>query len=100
LHRQRAGPAGGAARRFLILIVHAAVSGARRAFIAFLSEVDTGSREENASKQESRAPFRFHRNGKGSSRTRRTLLTPCWQQAFDRKGAGKLSGFRLRFERK
>ncbi|MVT66830.1 hypothetical protein GPL21_17160 [Bradyrhizobium pachyrhizi] len=34
---------------------------------AFLSEVDTGSREENASKQGSRAPFRFHRNGKGSS---------------------------------
>ena len=30
LHRQRAGPAGGAAHRFLILIVHAAVSGARR----------------------------------------------------------------------
>jgi peptide/nickel transport system permease protein len=26
-----------------------------------------GSREENASKQESRAPFRFYRNGKGSS---------------------------------
>jgi hypothetical protein len=33
-------------------------------------------------------------------RTRRSLLTPCWQQAFDRKGAGKLTGFRLRFERK
>jgi hypothetical protein len=28
--------------------------------------VDTGSREENASKQESRAPFRFYRNGRGS----------------------------------
>ncbi|MEY9149391.1 transposase [Bradyrhizobium elkanii] len=35
-------------------------------FRAFSSEVDTGSREENASKQESRAPFRFHRNGKSS----------------------------------
>jgi predicted secreted hydrolase len=34
---------------------------------AFSSEVDTGSREENASKEESRAPFRFHRNGNGSS---------------------------------
>ncbi|QOZ19594.1 hypothetical protein XI02_34485 [Bradyrhizobium sp. CCBAU 21365] len=34
---------------------------------AFSSEVDTGSREENASKQESRTPFRFHRNGKSSS---------------------------------
>jgi hypothetical protein len=31
------------------------------------SEVDTGSRQENASNQESRAPFRFNRNGKGSS---------------------------------
>jgi hypothetical protein len=34
---------------------------------AFSSEVDTGSREENASKQKPRAPFRFHRNGKGST---------------------------------
>ncbi|OMI12058.1 hypothetical protein BSN85_11490 [Bradyrhizobium brasilense] len=34
---------------------------------AFSSEVDIGSREENASKQGSRAPFRFHRNGKSSS---------------------------------
>ncbi|QOZ27538.1 hypothetical protein XH93_30945 [Bradyrhizobium sp. CCBAU 51753] len=33
---------------------------------AFSSEVDTGSREENASEQESRAPFRFHRNGNSS----------------------------------
>src|SRR6266849_2308307 len=28
--------------------------------------VETGSRQENASNQESRAPFRFYRNGKGS----------------------------------
>jgi len=35
---------------------------------AFSSEVETGSRQENASNQESRAPFRFNRNGKGSSR--------------------------------
>ena len=34
---------------------------------AFSSEVETGSRQENASNQESRAPFRFYRNGKGSS---------------------------------
>jgi predicted secreted hydrolase len=34
---------------------------------AFSSEVETGSRRENASNQESRTPFRFHRNGKGSS---------------------------------
>jgi hypothetical protein len=31
---------------------------------AFSSEVETGSRQENASNQESRAPFRFYRNGK------------------------------------
>jgi hypothetical protein len=35
----------------------------RRRMGAFFSEVDTGSRQENASKQESRAPFRFNRNG-------------------------------------
>jgi mono/diheme cytochrome c family protein len=35
---------------------------------AFSSEVATGSRQENASNQESRAPFRFNRNGKGSRR--------------------------------
>src|SRR5713101_8734601 len=33
---------------------------------AFSSEVETGSRQENASNQGSRAPFRFYRNGKGS----------------------------------
>jgi dihydrofolate synthase/folylpolyglutamate synthase len=33
---------------------------------AFSSEVGTGSREENASEQKTRAPFRFNRNGKGS----------------------------------
>src|SRR5882724_2494068 len=41
---------------------------------AFSSEVDTGSREENASKQRNRAPFRFHRNGKGSRRRRRRTM--------------------------
>jgi flagellar L-ring protein FlgH len=40
---------------------------------AFSSEVDTGSRQENASNRKSRAPFRFHRNGKGSSN--RIVLT-------------------------
>ncbi|RXG95328.1 hypothetical protein EAV90_24420 [Bradyrhizobium vignae] len=30
---------------------------------AFSSEVDTASREENASKIEARTPFRFHRKG-------------------------------------
>ncbi|MBS0530482.1 MAG: DUF4384 domain-containing protein [Proteobacteria bacterium] len=33
---------------------------------AFSSEVDTGSRQESASKQESGTPFRFYRNGNGS----------------------------------
>ncbi len=33
---------------------------------AFSSEVGSGSREENASKQKHRAPFRFNRNGKRS----------------------------------
>ncbi len=35
---------------------------------AFSSEVETGSRQENASNEESGAPFRFHRNGEGSQR--------------------------------
>src|ERR1035441_2961005 len=34
-------------------------------FRAFSSEVDTGSREENASNKEVEPPFRFNRNGKG-----------------------------------
>ena len=46
------------------------VSGTAKAAKAFSSEVDTGSREENASKQQSRAPFRFYRNGKGSRKSR------------------------------
>src|ERR1700730_10358651 len=33
---------------------------------AFSSEVETGSRQENASNQESRGPPRFHRSAKGS----------------------------------
>src|SRR6202048_1013077 len=37
-----------------------------RVIRAFSSEVETGARQENASNQESRAPFRFNRNGKGS----------------------------------
>src|SRR4030088_3090854 len=35
---------------------------------AFSSEVDSGSRKENASKQETRVPFRFNRNGKALGR--------------------------------
>ena len=37
-----------------------------RARERFRAKLDTGSREENASKQKDRAPFRFNRNGKGS----------------------------------
>src|SRR5579859_3943091 len=35
---------------------------------AFSSEVETGSRQENASNQESGAPLRFNRSGRGSRR--------------------------------
>src|SRR5882672_10562493 len=52
----------------------------RRAARAFSSEVDTGSREENASKQESGAPFRFNRNGKVSSSL---LKKPSQRPAVD-----------------
>ena len=41
---------------------------------AFSSEVEASSRQDNASNLESRAPFRFYRNGKGSGR-RSALLT-------------------------
>src|ERR1700729_2585377 len=40
--------------------------GGGRVLRAFSSEVDTGSREENASKQKSRARFRFNQNRIGS----------------------------------
>ena len=40
---------------------------------AFSSEVDTGSREENASKRKDRAPFRFNRNGNGSERAEQDI---------------------------
>ena len=62
---------------------------------AFSSEVETGSRQENASNQESRAPFRFYRNGKGSSApiTRRgfiggALLAGIGGKAFAQGFAG------------
>jgi hypothetical protein len=42
---------------------------------AFSSEVGTGAREENASDQESRTPFRFDRNGKSSSEQKSPPLT-------------------------
>ena len=39
----------------------------RRGIGAFSSEVGAGSRQENASNKEIEPPFRFNRNGKGSS---------------------------------
>jgi hypothetical protein len=47
---------------------------------AFSSEVDAGSHEENASKQESNAPFRFHRNG--------ALAKPARRHAEQGRNAG------------
>jgi hypothetical protein len=38
---------------------------------AFSSEVDTGSRQENASNIETELPFRFNRNGRGSGKQER-----------------------------
>src|SRR5882757_3344720 len=50
---------------------------------AFSSEVDTGSCQENASKQQSRAPFPFHRNGRGSGAGLcPDNLTGCFQFRF------------------
>src|SRR5258708_16076714 len=56
---------------------------------AFSSEVGPGSRKENASKQEARAPFRFNRNGKGSSRKSRRNRgsVPCRQSVACRQMA-------------
>src|SRR5450432_3320506 len=51
---------------------------------AFSSEVDTGSRQENASNQQSRAPFRFNRNGALG----RTLWGGLDQGQFGRRHAG------------
>jgi hypothetical protein len=40
--------------------------------------VDTGSREENASKQEDGAPFQFHQNGRWLSQHRKKGESPAW----------------------
>src|ERR1700677_3608166 len=58
---------------------------------AFSSEVDTGSREENASKQESRAPFRFYRNGRGSGMQRGVDVMRCLGQIDRRNDLDKRS---------
>lgn len=47
---------------------------------AFSSEVDTGWHKENATKQESNVPFRFHRNG--------ALAKPACRPAGQGRDAG------------
>jgi hypothetical protein len=42
---------------------------------AFSSEVDTGSRKENASNEVAGPPFRFDRNGKGPGRCKLVIAT-------------------------
>jgi hypothetical protein len=60
---------------------------------AFSSEVDPGSRQENASNQESGAPFRSHRNGKSSSEpTPRPLMQRLlWFAALWLGGVGTVT---------
>ena len=60
---------------------------------AFSSEVGTGSREENASNQESRAPFRFDRNGEGPSEQKAAPLTQrlLWFVALWLGGVGSVA---------
>jgi hypothetical protein len=60
---------------------------------ALSSEVDTGLRQENASNQESRAPFRFDRNGKGSSEPKQPPLTQrlLWFAALWLGGVGTVT---------
>jgi NitT/TauT family transport system ATP-binding protein len=65
------GPSGCGKSTALRLIagLSAPTSGGVDVIRAVSSEADTGSRQENVSNQESRAPFRFNRNGKSSSRS-------------------------------
>jgi hypothetical protein len=60
---------------------------------AFSSEVDPGSRQENASNQESGAPFRSHRNGKSSSEPTPRPLTQrlLWFAALWLGGVGTVT---------
>jgi hypothetical protein len=45
--------------------------------------VEAGSRQENASKQKSRAPFRFNRNGKGSGCEQKLQALNLLEDAMD-----------------
>jgi hypothetical protein len=60
---------------------------------AFSSEVDPGSRQENASNQESGAPFRSHRNGKSSGEPTPRPLTQrlLWFAALWLGGVGTVT---------
>ncbi|MBA4033379.1 MAG: hypothetical protein C0480_02075 [Bradyrhizobium sp.] len=69
----RSGRPRGLTRRFAAAIY---LQNSPNAVRAFSSEVETGSREENASKQESRVPFRCNRKGKGSSIRRNARCYP------------------------
>jgi hypothetical protein len=68
---------------------------------AFSSEVETGSRQENASNQEARAPFRFYRNGKGSRAAASTKIDGgrATSRIFDLTSEPtQLSGMRRKFK--
>ena len=55
---------------------------------AFSSELDSGSRWENAPKQKTGAPVRFNRNGKGTARRAKWLTVETRAQALDAAMAG------------
>src|SRR5664279_5460416 len=67
---------------------------------AFSGEVDAGSREENASNKGVEPPFRFNRNGKGSSLLKwlNSLYRPCLlytSDAADEEDSVDLGGRRI-----
>jgi hypothetical protein len=57
---------------------------------AFSSEVDPGSRQENASNEEG-APFRSHRNGKSSGEPRPLTQRLLWFAALWLGGVGTVT---------
>ena len=58
---------------------------------AFSSEVDPGSRQENASNQESGAPFRSHRNEKSEPTPRPLTQRLLWFAALWLGGVGTVT---------
>jgi hypothetical protein len=85
--RQLQDKAGGVAPAALLLIERRVAAPVSK---AFSSEVDTGSRHENASNQKSRAPFRFNRNGKGSGVHRHSRLRSAGHEKYRRSPAAGL----------